>query len=62
MEKRTIDQLPIESIDGMVEWYRQHLFFCIKRGLICFESAYHKATDNYPAFMRSDYTETSVEI
>ncbi len=62
MEERTISQLPIENAVGMVEWYRQHLIFCIKRGLICFESAYHKATDDYPAFMRSDYTEIGAEM
>ncbi len=62
MEERTIDQLPIESIDGMVEWYRQHLIFCIKHGLICFEKSYYKATGRYPAFMLSDDAETRVEM
>ncbi len=61
-EERTIDQLPIESIDGMVEWYRRHLIFCTKRGLICFESAYHKTTNDYPAFMLSSYTEIRAEM
>jgi len=62
MEERAIDQLPIESAEGMIEWYRQHLIFCIKHKVICFESAYHKSTDNYPAFMLSSYTEMRAEI
>ncbi len=62
MEERTIDQLPIEDAVGMVEWYRQHLIFCIKHRMICFESAYHKSTNDYPAFMRSDYTEIRAEM
>ncbi len=62
MEERTIDQLPIESLDGMIKWYEKHLIFCMKHELICFEHAYHEAVKQYPAFMLSNYTKPKVEM
>ncbi len=62
MEEKTIAQLPIESLDGMVEWYRQHLIFCIKHGVICFERAYHEVTNRYPDFMISQDQESKAGV
>ncbi len=62
MEERTIAQLPIWSLDGIVKWYEQHIIFCMKHRLICFEHAYHGATKQYPAFMLPSYMETRVEM